>query len=271
MKRADLKLRANRTSNMSLKLWSFLLRLPLKELNLYLDLISRENLFLQIKHPYYANDEYKNVSKQVVPDFFVNAKDDIVVSINKSYYPNITIRESSLSKRDDAADKLKEAREIANIVEFRKNILYKIVFLIAEKQISFFAGGELRPLSMSDLAGELSFAESTISRAVSNKYIKSKKGVYPLKFFFTNAVASKELSSSQVKNFLSEQIYREDKENPLTDDTILKLTQQRFGVKMVRRTITKYRKFLGIVSSKERKKIYADLTNEQKENKIKNL
>jgi RNA polymerase sigma-54 factor len=91
---------------------------------------------------------------------------------------------------------------------------------------------------------------------VANKYIESKHGIYPLKFFFTNAVESKELSSSQIKNFVSEQIRYEDKENPMSDDDILRLVKQRFDINIVRRTITKYRKLLGIVSSKERKRVY---------------
>ncbi|MDR1555378.1 MAG: RNA polymerase factor sigma-54 [Campylobacteraceae bacterium] len=200
--------------------------------------------------------EYKNVSKQIIPDFFIDVEDDIVVRINSDYYPDIAIQGSFASKHENIKEKLKEARNVVNLLELRKSTLYKIVLLIVEKQISFFIGGELRPLSMSVLADELSFAESTISRAVSNKYIESKHGIYPLKSFFSNAVASKELSSSQIKNFLSEQIRYEDKENPLKDDDILNLVEQRFGISMVRRTITKYRKLLGILSSKERKKVY---------------
>ena len=107
---------------------------------------------------------------------------------------------------------------------------------------------------MNTLATELSFAESTISRAISNKYIESKKGVFALKSFFTNAVSTKELSSSEIKNFINQQIEYENKEEPLTDDDLLIKIEQRFNIKMVRRTITKYRKLMNVPSSKERKK-----------------
>ncbi|MDR2080549.1 MAG: RNA polymerase factor sigma-54 [Campylobacteraceae bacterium] len=200
--------------------------------------------------------EYKDASRQIIPDFFVDVEDEISVRINSDYYPDIVIQGGFSSKHENIKEKLKEARDIVNLLELRKSTLYKIVLLIVETQINFFIGGELKPLSMSFLADELSFAESTISRAVANKYIESKRGIYPLKFFFTNAVTSKGLSSSQIKNFLNEQIRYEDKENPLTDDDVLKLVKQRFGIDMVRRTVTKYRKLLGIVSSKERKKVY---------------
>ena len=127
--------------------------------------------------------------------------------------------------------------------------------IIVEKQISFFVGGELRPFSMQEIAAELGFAESTISRAVSNKYIECNLGIYPLIFFFSNAV-DKDLSSSQIKSYIKSLVDYEDKENPLTDETILEFIETKFGLKMVRRTITKYRKILDIPSSKERKKLY---------------
>lgn len=206
--------------------------------------------------------EYKATSMQVIPDFFVEVENDIKVRINHDYYPDIIIQEPFSSKSDSIKEKLKEARDIVNLLELRKTTLYKIVLLIVERQLSFFSGGELKPLSMSTLATELSFAESTISRAISNKYIESKQGVFPLKSFFTNAVATKELSSSEIKNFINTQIEYEDKNEPLTDDDLLLRIEKRFGIKMVRRTITKYRKLMNVASSKERKKIYKVQNNE---------
>lgn len=200
--------------------------------------------------------EYKATSVQVIPDFFVEVEDEIRVRINHDYYPDIIIQEPFSSKSESIKEKLKEARDIVNLLELRKTTLYKIVLLIVERQLSFFSGGELKPLSMNALATELSFAESTISRAIANKYIESKQGVFPLKSFFTNAVATKELSSSEIKNFINTQIEYEDKEEPLTDDDLLLRIEKRFGIKMVRRTITKYRKLMNVASSKERKKIY---------------
>ncbi len=200
--------------------------------------------------------DYKATSKQIIPDFFVEVEDDIKIRINHDYYPDIIIEDSFSSKNDTIKEKLKEARDIVNLLELRKTTLYKIVLLIVERQLSFFVGGELKPLSMNTLATELSFAESTISRAISNKYIESKKGVFALKSFFTNAVSTKELSSSEIKNFINQQIEYENKEEPLTDDDLLIKIEQRFNIKMVRRTITKYRKLMNVPSSKERKKIY---------------
>lgn len=199
--------------------------------------------------------DYINDNVQVIPDFFVEINEDIDIRINNSYYPDIKVKNPFNTKNENIKEKLKEAKDLVNLLNLRKATLYKIVLIIVEKQISFFVGGELKPFSMQEIATELGFAESTISRAVSNKYIECNLGIFPLKFFFTNAV-DKDLSSSQIKSYIKSLVDYENKDEPLTDETILEYIEQKFGLKMVRRTITKYRKILDIPSSKERKKLY---------------
>ena len=199
--------------------------------------------------------DYINDNVQVIPDFFVEINEDIDIRINNAYYPDIKVKNPFNTKNENIKEKLKEAKDLVNLLNLRKSTLYKIVLIIVEKQISFFVGGELRPFSMQEIAAELGFAESTISRAVSNKYIECNLGIFPLKFFFSNAV-DKDLSSSQIKSYIKSLVDYEDKETPLTDEAILEFIETKFGLKMVRRTITKYRKILDIPSSKERKKLY---------------
>ena len=199
--------------------------------------------------------DYINDNVQVVPDFFVEINEDIDIRINNTYYPDIKVKNPFNTKNENIKEKLKEAKDLVNLLSLRKSTLYKIVLIIVEKQISFFVGGELRPFSMQEIAAELGFAESTISRAVSNKYIECNLGIFPLKYFFSNAV-DKDLSSSQIKSYIKNLVDYEDKEIPLTDEAILEFIETKFGLKMVRRTITKYRKILDIPSSKERKKLY---------------
>lgn len=193
---------------------------------------------------------------QVIPDFYVDITEDINIKINHAYYPDIEVKDPFSSKNEGIREKLKEARDLVNLLNLRKSTLYKIILLIVEKQISFFVGGELKPYSMQELASELGFAESTISRAVANKYIECSLGTFLLKHFFTNAVNNKDLSSSQVKSYIKSLVEYEDRKKPLTDQVILELIHEKFKLKMVRRTITKYRKMLDIPSSKERKKLY---------------
>lgn len=199
--------------------------------------------------------DYQAENSYIVPDFFVDVSNDITVTMNSSYYPDIVIKDPFKSKNDELKDKLKEARDLVNLLELRKSTLYKLVLLIVEKQMSFFIGSELKPMTMAQVAEDIGFEESTISRAVSNKYIKCDRGIFSLKSFFTNAV-SKNLSSSEIKNYIQNLIENENHEEPLTDQDLVDNVMKRYNMKMVRRTITKYRKLLDIPSSKERKKIY---------------
>jgi len=199
--------------------------------------------------------DYLEDQPSVVPDFFVEVGEDINIKINHSYYPDIVVSDPFKTKNSDLKDKMKEARDLVNLLELRKSTLYKLILVIVEKQIGFFIGSELKPLTMDDVARELGFEESTISRAVANKYIKCDKGIFALKYFFTNKVASG-LSSSEIKNFLSEVIEQENHDKPYTDQDLVDMVMQRYNISMVRRTITKYRKILDIPSSKDRKKIY---------------
>ena len=198
---------------------------------------------------------YQKEMPYIIPDFFVDVDEDITVRINNNYYPDIVVKDPFQSKNEDLKQKLKEARDLVNLMELRKSTLYKLVLIIVERQTGFFIGGELKPLTMVEIAQELGFEESTISRAVSNKYIQCDKGIFSLKSFFTNAVA-KNLSSAEIKNFVSQCVNNESTEKPLTDQDLVESVIERFKIKMVRRTITKYRKLLEIPSSKERKKIY---------------
>jgi len=199
---------------------------------------------------------YMNNNIQVIPDFFVEVGEDIEIKINNAYYPDITVKDPFSSKNEGIKEKIKEAKDLVNLMNLRKSTMYKIILIIVEKQISFFVGGELKPFSMQEVASELGFAESTISRAVANKYIECSLGVFSLKHFFTNAVSNKDLSSSQIKSYIKSLIEYESQEKPMTDQHILDSIQEKFSLKMVRRTVTKYRKMLDIPSSKERKKLY---------------
>ena len=253
---------------------SFLFQLSQLEIDDELNLFTQK-LITNIKnidkyHKHHRFEDAKNVIKKfnsppavaylsdqpyIIPDFFVDVGDDIKIEINNGYYPDIVVKDPFKTKNSELKQKLKEARDLVNLLELRKSTLYKLVLLIVERQIGFFIGSELKPLTMAQIAEELGFEESTISRAVSNKYLKCDRGIFSLKSFFTNAV-SKNLSSSEIKNYISSLVDNENHEIPLTDQDLVELVMKRYSMNMVRRTITKYRKLLDIPSSKERKKIY---------------
>ncbi|MCI5969389.1 RNA polymerase factor sigma-54 [Helicobacter sp.] len=197
----------------------------------------------------------------VIPDILVlEDNNNIQVQINDRYYPSILIQKQEKANKNSIQDafiktKIKEARDLVDALEMRKATLYKIGLMLVEYQYEFFKGGEIKPMTLKDLAEEFGHAPSTISRAISNKYLECARGIFPLKNFFATAI-DEDTSNATIKDFVAELIRNENKQKPLSDSKILKLAAEKFKVTMVRRTIAKYRLQLNIASSSERKKLY---------------
>lgn len=198
--------------------------------------------------------DYKEDEQQIIPDVYVDFKaDKLQVRINNDYYPDIEV--TQVSKYDNfAKKKFKEAREIVNLLDLRKATLYNITLLLIEKQHSFFMGGVLHPLKLQDIADELGFNESTISRSISNKYLECDAGVFAFKDFFSNAIG--EVSTAEIKDFLKRLVVSENQEKPYSDKYLHEKIEERFNVKMVRRSIAKYRNEMDIPAYRERKFLY---------------
>lgn len=200
---------------------------------------------------------YQEEDACVIPDIFVLKNDgEISVSLNDDYYPQITI--DTLKIHENSAylkTKIKEARDLIDALDMRKQTLRKIGLMIVEYQYDFFMGGEIKPMKLKDLADEFGYAPSTISRAISNKYIECNRGIFPIKNFFTTALDG-DTSNASIKDFISDLVKNENHSKPLSDLKILELIEEKFNIKIVRRTITKYRKQLNIASSSERKRNY---------------
>ena len=130
--------------------------------------------------------------------------------------------------------------------------------MIVEYQYEFFTGGAIKPMKLDDLAKELDRHHSTISRAISNKYISCERGIFPIKSFFATSLGGDDdVSNSQIKSYIQELIQNENRQKPLSDSKILEKVQEKFNIKIGRRTVTKYRIQANIVSSGDRKKLYA--------------
>lgn len=202
--------------------------------------------------------EYMDDEMLVIPDIFVYDSDDgIEIAINDEFYPNIHIDTEGIDEKSEfVAGKIKEAKDLIDALEMRKSTLHKIGLMIIEYQYDYFFGGDIKPMKLKDIAEDLGRNPSTISRAIQNKYLSSKRGIVPLKNFFA-AAASQEVSNAAIKEFLLNLIKNENRIKPLSDEAILAMIESEFKIKLVRRTITKYRKALNIASSSERKKLYA--------------
>ncbi len=194
-------------------------------------------------------------SPPIIPDLVVEiTSEGVDLRINDDFYPDISIKEEDLD-HEFVKKKIKEARDLIDALQMRKATLYKIGLMIVEFQYDFFLGGEMRPMKLKDIAEEFEHNPSTISRAIANKYLLCDRGIFPMKAFF-NAGLDEEVSNAAIKNFIAETIAREDRKKPLSDQKLLEMIEEKFGVKMVRRTVTKYRKQLNIGGSSERKRFY---------------
>lgn len=234
-----------------------------------------QNHFKHKDHPHYLEAmnviktfknppalDYAPKEQFIKPDIFVFFNEgEIEVKLNLESTPSIKIDSSLQATLPKGAEeqfvrnKLKEARSLVDALEMRKATLQKIGLMIVEYQYEFFTGGEIKPMKLKDLADEFGHAPSTISRAISNKYLECDRGLFPIKSFFSTALDD-DVSNSSIKDFINDLVKNEDRKKPLSDSKILQLIEAKFGIKIVRRTITKYRQKLNIASSSERKKLY---------------
>lgn len=195
--------------------------------------------------------------KEVIPDIFIyDLAGAIEVRLNDSYYPEVILDTEGLDENHSfVSQKIKDAKDLIDALEMRKAILYKIGLMIVEYQYDFFFGKAIKPMKLKDLADDLGRNPSTISRAIAGKYLSCSRGVIPLKQFFATAV-EEDISNSAIKEYMLELVKNESKIKPLSDIKLLELIEKKFNIKMVRRTITKYRQQFNIASSSERKKLY---------------
>ena len=200
--------------------------------------------------------EFLEDEKQIIPDIFIFKTDkNIEVKLNDAYYPDIVLDTEGLDdKQEFVAKKIKDAKDLIDALEMRKATLYKIGLQIVEYQYDFFFGKSIAPMKLKDLATELQRNPSTISRAISGKYISCNRGIIPLKSFFATAL-DVDISNSAIKEYMCELIKYEDRKKPFSDVKLLSAIEEKFGIKLVRRTITKYRQQCNIAGSNERKKL----------------
>ena len=201
--------------------------------------------------------EYQEESQQVIPDLMIYFDDNenIEVKLNDAYYPAITIDTDYAVEHEFVSQKIKEAKSLVDALDMRKATLYKVGLMIVEYQYEFFTGGQIMPLTLKTLADEFGHNPSTISRAIANKYIACDRGILAMKEFFTTAI-DEDVSNAAIKDYLVSLVKEESHAKPLSDMKLLEMIQDKFKVKMVRRTIAKYRKQLNIAGSSERKKLY---------------
>ncbi|WP_294704813.1 RNA polymerase factor sigma-54 [uncultured Fusobacterium sp.] len=190
-------------------------------------------------------------SNYIVPEARIEIKNNkLIFTINENAIPKININTSYINSENANQKSIYTAINIMKCLEKRYQTLTKILELLLIKQKEFFFKGEkyLKTLTLKDLAKELSLHESTISRAIKDKYLDTPQGIISMKSLFI--IDSK---SIEIKNIIIELINSENKKAPLSDEKISLFLKNK-GFEIARRTVAKYREELGFPSTRDRKK-----------------
>src|SRR5688500_1921756 len=207
-------------------------------------------------------------NRVVVPDVTVERDgDDWKINLNSDYIPRLRISRTyrdliakgTLSKqeRDYLRERMRSGKFLIDSIEQRQRTIERITREIINAQKEFFENGvsALKPLTMTQIADVVGVHETTVSRAIANKYVRTPHGVFDFKYFFTpgyQADSGASVSNTSVKEMISDLINMEDKAGPLSDQELVGKLQEK-GITIARRTVAKYREELGILPSNLRR------------------
>jgi len=240
------------------------LKVKISEVQKYGDII--KNLEPKPSRGFYTGETVK----YIVPDAYINKIDDqYFISMNEDVLPKLNInslyKEIIKTEKDAEAveyvkEKLNSAMFLIKSIEQRKNTVHRVLEEILEVQKEYFDIGieHLKPMTLKKIADNLEMHESTISRAIREKYVSINNGkVIKIKDFFTNGIASgvggEDISTINIKKFIKEMVDNEDQKKPISDQIICNRLNIE-GMNISRRTVAKYREELGIKSSSKRKR-----------------
>jgi RNA polymerase sigma-54 factor len=207
-------------------------------------------------------------NRVVVPDVVVEKEgDEWKIQLNSDYIPRLRISSTyreliakgTLSKdeRDYLRERMRSGKFLIDSIEQRQRTIERITREIIKAQTPFFENGvaHLRPLTMTQIADIVGVHETTVSRAIANKFMKTPHGVFDFKYFFTTgyqADSGAAVSNTSVKEMLADLVTLEDKSSPLSDQELVAKLQEK-GITIARRTVAKYREELGILPSNLRR------------------
>lgn len=218
---------------------------------------------------YETHDE----NAHIVPDIYIKKMEDEYhvltnqydlrpVRINSAYKNLLKDANCDQETKNYIDEKLKSANFLIKCMNQRRETLQKIVTFLVREQPEFIEKGRLylRPLTFKDMAKAIGRHESTISRAIANKYIETPSGIYELREFFSGKIkngnnhidSNNHHSATSVKMELRAVVDKEDKRKPLSDQKLQNILAEK-GINISRRTIAKYRESLKILPSHLRK------------------
>jgi len=208
------------------------------------------------------NDQY------ILPEVFVQKTgDDFAVTTNNEHIPHLRIsntykdlmsqRENSPEVRNYIREKIRAGKFLIKSLHQRQQTILNIAREIVNRQREFMEKGVafLKPLTMVQVAEIVGVHETTVSRAVSGKYMQTPQGLFEMKYFFTAGIQTASgdgMSNTSVKDMIAEIFKKEDPTKPLSDQEVVKMLKEK-GIVIARRTVAKYRTELNILPSNLRK------------------
>jgi len=207
----------------------------------------------------------------IVPDIFVHKiGDEFHVVLNDDGLPRLRInalyrevlaRGSQTPKdtKNYVHEKVRSAMWLIKSIHQRQRTIYRVMQSIIKHQREFFERGinHLKPLNLRDVADDIEMHESTVSRVTTNKYANTPQGIFELKYFFNssiNRVDGEAIASESVKDRIGRLIHSEDPRRPLSDQRIAEMLKVA-NIAIARRTVTKYREALNLLSSTKRRQV----------------
>lgn len=217
-------------------------------------------------------------TQYLIPDFILtNNNGELDLALNSRNAPELRVSRSysemlhAYDKSDKSDKKLKDtvtfvkqkldaAKWFIDAIKQRQHTLLNTMRAIVDFQYEYFLEGDeskLRPMILKDIANIINMDISTVSRVANSKSVQTDFGIFPLKYFFSEGIATdsgEDVSSREVKNELRQIIGGEDKQHPLSDDKLEKLLKAK-GYNIARRTVAKYREQMGIPVARLRKEL----------------
>jgi RNA polymerase sigma-54 factor len=227
--------------------------------------------FIQRLEPKPGRPFSQDRAEYITPDIYVyKVGEEFVIVLNEDGLPKLRVspyyRRILRDKGKDLKvtkeyiqDKLRSAVWMIRSLHQRQRTIYRVMESILKHQRAFFEKGigQLKPMVLRDVAQEIGMHESTVSRVTANKYAYTPQGIFPMKFFFNSKISTTEggtVAAESVKDRIKQIIGSEDPKKPYSDQEIVNKLKG-YRIDIARRTVTKYREMMGILSSSKRKRL----------------
>lgn len=237
--------------------------IDIKKAQAYGDLI--KTLEPKPSRGFYTGEEIKYIT----PDAYIKKNgDEYIIIMNEDVIPRLTINniykqiitnENDKDAVEYVKDKINSAMFLIKSIEHRKSTIYRVIEKVVQNQKAYFDKGRdyLKPMILKDIADEINMHESTVSRAIKDKYIYTNNGTIRIKDLFTTGLASfddkEDVSVNIIKKEIKDLINLEDNFKPLSDKAICNILND-MGRNICRRTVAKYREELNLKSSTKRRR-----------------